>query len=122
MNETNTPAIVVLSSDGGWGKAKTLAEAFSNCPYKTSKSVYSAYACSCSTDEIEVDGMGSVHYPRTATSIHLGLFKDRISQPERNPNEKEKRHQSDDHRPHHRPDQNHRHPAVEETLKKGVSR
>jgi hypothetical protein len=75
--------IVVISSDGGWGKAETLAEAFSNCPYKQSKSVYSAYAYDCPADQIEVDGMGSVHYPRSATSIHLGLFKGRISLTER---------------------------------------
>ena len=79
MNKT----IVVLSSDGGWGKAETLAEAFSNCPYKQAKSVYSAYAYDCSADKVEVDGMGSVHYPRTATSIHLGLFKGRISKPKK---------------------------------------
>lgn len=79
MNKT----IVVLSSDGGWGKADTLAEAFSNCPYKTPKSKYSAYAYDCDADKIEVDGMGNVHYPSTATSIHLGLFKGRISLTER---------------------------------------
>ena len=78
-----SPCVVVLSSDGGWGKAITLAEAFRNCPYKNPKSVYSAYAFSCSSDEIEVDGMGSVHSPRSAESIHLGLFKGRISSVQR---------------------------------------
>lgn len=77
--EAESPCMVVLSSDGGWGKATTLAEAFGNCPYKNPKSVYSAYAFSCSAEQIEVDGMGRVHSPRSAASIHLGLFKGRIS-------------------------------------------
>lgn len=81
--EAAGPCIVILSSDGGWGKATTLAEAFKNCPYRTPKTVYSAYAYSCSSDQIEVDGMGSVHYPRTATSIYLGLFKGRVSKAKR---------------------------------------
>lgn len=86
MSEPVTaPCIVILSSDHGWGKGKTLQEAFHNCPYKTPKSVFSAYAYSCASDQIEVDGMGSVHYPRNATSIYLGLFKGRISKAERNP-------------------------------------
>jgi len=83
MSNTQGPCVVVISSDGGWGKAGTLAEAFSNCPYRTSKTVYSAYAYTCSADDIEVDGMGSVHYPRTATSIHLGLFKGRLAKAEK---------------------------------------
>jgi len=83
--EPTGPCVVVISSDGGWGKGKTLAEAFKNCPYRTPKTVYSAYAYSCSSEQIEVDGMGSVHYPRTASSIYLGLFKGRISKVERKP-------------------------------------
>jgi len=92
--ESKAPCIVVLSSDGGWGKGKTLQEAFYNCPYRSSKSVYSAYAYSCPSDAIEVDGMGSVHYPLTATSIHLGLFKGRIS-PAQGNKANEQRHTTD---------------------------
>ena len=83
--EAAGPCVVAISSDGGWGKGKTLLEAFRNCPYRTPKTVYSVYAYSCSSEQIEVDGMGSVHYPRTATSIYLGLFKGRLSKAERKP-------------------------------------
>jgi hypothetical protein len=81
--EPEGPCVAVISSDGGWGKGKTLAEAFKNCPYKTPKTVYSSYAYTCSSGQIEVDGMGGIHYPRSAASVHLGLFKGRLSKVER---------------------------------------